>query len=143
MPAIAADLLEMGFDTRSIRRLAGALEIRCLADAEPLVSAMLRELGIEYPILEKAAKLIVSRQIAREVIAGKRNPWAAANHLEIVVWGWIPENSELGVIFSINDEISWDDAYRRPLQQLKKDLLDAFAKLATLEIPSMRSIQSV
>src|SRR5215469_16287366 len=52
------------------------------------ICRMFRELGVRYPILETEAKLIVSRQITREVIEGGRNAWAAANHLEISIWGW-------------------------------------------------------
>jgi hypothetical protein len=143
MPAIAADLLEIGIDTPSIRRLAGELQVHCAADVEPLVSRMFHELGIKYPLAEKDAQLFVSRQIAREVIAGTRNAWAAASHLEIVVWGWVPGNDQLAAIFSIHDEIDWDASRRRPLSQLNKDLLEKFAKLASLSIPSAeQSLQS-
>jgi hypothetical protein len=82
MPGIAADLLEAGYDSHSLR-LAGELEASNSAALEPLVGAMFRELDVNYPMSEREAKIIVSREIAREVIAGKRNPWAAANHLEI------------------------------------------------------------
>jgi hypothetical protein len=53
MPQIAADLLEAGNDTPTLRRLAGE---------------------------------ILSRQIARGVIAGIRNPRPAADTLEIAIW---------------------------------------------------------
>jgi hypothetical protein len=142
MPAIAADLLEIGFDTPSIRRLAGELQIHCSADAEWLVSGMFRELGIVYPLAKEDAQLVVSRQIAREVIAGKRNAWAAASHLEIAIWGWFPENEELATIFTIHDEIDCDARFRRPLSQLTKDLSDTFAKLANLAILSADSVAS-
>jgi hypothetical protein len=142
MPGIAADLLEAGVDTPSIRCLAGELQIRCRADAEPFVMGMFRELGVVYPLPKEDAQLVVSRQIAREVIAGKRNAWAAASHLEFAVWGWIPGNEELATIFTIHDEIDWDAQYRRPLSQLTKDLLDTFAKLAILAILSADSAAS-
>jgi hypothetical protein len=87
------------------------------------------------------AKIIVSRQIAREVIAGKRNPWAAANHLEIAIWSWVPETAELELIFSINDEMDWDSINRRTLPELKAALTRAFAQLAssTVEQPNATS----
>jgi len=132
MPLIAVDLLEVGYDTPSLRQLAGETSIKNSADAEPLVNAMLRELGISQLPSEEEAKLLTSRQIAREVIAGLRNPWAAASHLEIVVWSWDSENADVLAIFAIHDEINWERAYRRSLPELKTALLDAFSRLALL-----------
>lgn len=83
MPSIAVELLERGLDTRSVRRLAGEMQIKNSADAEPLVAAMFRELGVAYPISRAAANLIASRQMARDVIAGRRNAWVAGSHLEL------------------------------------------------------------
>jgi hypothetical protein len=136
MPGIAADLLEAGLDTPALRRLAGETEISNSADAEPLVSRMFRELGVVYPLREQEGKFIASRQLAREVIAGRRNAWAAASHLEIVIWGWNPPNADLAAVFSINDEIDWDIPYRRPLSDLTNDLIDRFARIATMTLDS-------
>jgi hypothetical protein len=134
MPRVAADLLEAGQDTPSLIRLAGEMNVRCAADVEPLVGRVFRELGVRYPISETEANLVVSRQIAREVIAGERNPWAAANYLELVIWGWrgatIPIVED---ILWINDEIDWDQECRpRPLADLRTSLLNCFASLARL-----------
>ena len=104
------------------------------AALEPLVGAMFRELNVNYPMSEREAKMIVSRQIAREVIAGKRNPWAEANHLEIAIWNWVPETPELELIFSINDELDWDSKAKRTLPELKAALTKAFAQLGSLPI---------
>lgn len=133
MPRVAADLLEAGYDTPSLVRLAGEMNVGSSSDVEPLVGRMFRELGVRYPINETEAKLISSRQVAREVIAGERNAWAAANHLEIAIWGWLSENSTLQEIFEINDELDWEPKYRRPLESLRKSLLDSFASLARLK----------
>jgi hypothetical protein len=131
MPGVAADLLEAGHDSRSLRRLAGEMQVSNSAALEPLVGAVFRELGVNYPMSERTAKIIASRQIAREVIAGKRNPWAAANHLEIALWNWAPETPELELIFSINDEVDWESTERRTLPELKIALIKAFAQLAS------------
>jgi hypothetical protein len=133
MPGIAADLLEAGYDGHSLRRLAGEMDASNSAALEPLVGAMFRELDVNYPMSERAAKIIVSRQIAREVIAGKRNPWVAANHLEIAIWNWVPETAELELIFSVNDEMDWN-SNKRTLPELKAALTKAFAQLASLPI---------
>ncbi len=92
------------------------------------------ELDVNYPMSEREAKIIVSREIAREVIAGKRNPWAAANHLEIAVWDWVPETAELELIFSINDEVDWNSNEKRTLHELRAALTKAFVQLASLTI---------
>jgi hypothetical protein len=68
------------------------------------------------------------------VIAGKRNPWAAANHLEIAIWNWVPETAELELIFSVNDEVDWNSNTKRTLPELKAALTKAFAQLASLPI---------
>jgi hypothetical protein len=98
MPEIALDLLEAGFDTPALRRLAGETLIKSTADAEPLVSRVFGELGVPYPLNENDARLWVTRQVSREVISGIRNPWAAASHLEIAIWCWIAGSTDLEVI---------------------------------------------
>jgi hypothetical protein len=70
MPSIATDLLEAGYDSPSLRRLAGEMNVQCSADVEELV---FHELSAPYPLSETEARLILVRQLAREVIAGERN----------------------------------------------------------------------
>jgi hypothetical protein len=132
MPRIAADLLEAGYDTSTIRRLAGEMNVRSSSDVEPLVERMFREFAIQYPLSETQASLIFSRQIAREVIAGVRNPWAAANKLEITIWGWRAPNLVLGTIFGINEAIDIEPKYRPSIEALRNELLDSYASLARL-----------
>jgi hypothetical protein len=132
MPSIAADLLEAGYDTPTLRRLAGEMQVACSADVEDLVGRMFGELGVLYPLSERHAKLIVTRQIAREVIAGERNAWAAANHLEIAIWSWKSGTTDLEALFSINDEINWNSSHRRPVAVLNSALLETLARLAVL-----------
>jgi hypothetical protein len=86
MPSLAADLLESGLDTPSIRRLAGEMRVACSADVEEIVGRMFHELSVPYPISETEARANFALQVAREVIAGERNAWAAASHIEIGVW---------------------------------------------------------
>jgi len=91
MPSIAADLLEAGFDTPALRRLAGEMTVECSADVENLVAKVFREFCVSYPLSESEANLICSRRIARGVIAGRRNAWAAASLIH-AIWGWSSEN---------------------------------------------------
>lgn len=140
MPLIAADLLEAGYDSPSLRRLAGEMNIHCSADVEDIVARTFQELSVEYPMSESAARLFASRQIAREVIAGERNPWAAASHLEIVVWGWSRENSDIAALVDLLDELDWGTILRRQLPALSWELLDAFARLGALTSREKRAI---
>jgi len=132
MPRIAADLLEAGHDTPTTRRLAGEMNVRSSSDVESLMVRMFKEFAVRYPLSHTEANLIISRQIAREVIAGIRNPWAAANKLEIAIWGWHAPNSTLGAIFGINEAVDIELKYRPPLETLRNELLDCFASLARL-----------
>ena len=79
MPSIAADLLEEGYDSPSLRRLAGETEATCFADVEDLVAKVFHEFSVPYPITTSEAREVLTRQAAREVIAGKQNPWNAVS----------------------------------------------------------------
>lgn len=129
MPPIAADLMESGFDTPSLRRLAGELNIHSSADVEALVGKTFKELSVPYPISENEAKHLLTRQIVREVISGKRSARAAANHLEIMIWGWHPDGPDLEALFRLNDEFDWDAKYRRSFQVLHTEIIEIFARL--------------
>jgi hypothetical protein len=129
MSGIAAELLEAGHDTPMIRRLAGEMKVRSSSDVESFVERMFREFEIRYPLCHMEAKLIISRRIAREVIAGSRNPWATANKLEIAIWVWDAPNSALGEIFRINDAIDIEPKFRPTLETLRNELLESFASL--------------
>jgi hypothetical protein len=132
MPRIAADLLEAGYDTPTTRRLAGEMNVNSSSEVEALIERMFKEFAIQYPLPQMEANLIFSRQIAREVIAGIRNPWDAANKLEISIWSWHAPNTTLGEIFGINAAIDIEPKYRPSLDVLRNQLLDSFASLARL-----------
>lgn len=135
---IAADMLEAGSDTPALRRLVAEPQFARREDAEPFVARLFLELGIPYPISDIRAKAITTIQIAREVIAGKRNAWAAANHLEIVVWEreWSAAD-ELGPvvqIFYAHEQLGYEPEYRPPMEGLVSTLIKSFAELAMMEI---------
>jgi len=130
MPQVAANLLEAGYDSPSLRRLAGEMRVTCSADVEDLVRRTFRELGVPYPLSEKQAKLIVTRQVARLVIAGEYDPERAGTFLEIQIWGWSHETEDLSRLFALNDELTWSPEHRRPVALVRDDLVDAFARLA-------------
>lgn len=130
MPSIAADLLEEGYDSPSLRRLAGETQVTCSADVEELVAKMFQELSVPYPILGSEAREILTVQAAREVIAGKQNPWNAARLGVVAVWDGTGSNSdELCEIAEIRDALDWNAINSGQLPQLTADLIGAFARL--------------
>jgi hypothetical protein len=132
MPGLAADLFEAGYDSPALRRLAGEIDASCRADVAYLMSSVVRELGFPNELSKLQGRLLFSRQIAREVIAGQRDPWSASDHLEVRTWGWQADAPELQALFDLNDEINWDPPYIRPRNELDADLLSAFARLAVI-----------
>lgn len=132
MVEIAADLLEAGYDSPGLRRLAAENEIQNRADAEPFVARALRELGVPYLLSKKYASLVVTRHIAREVIAGKREPYAAARHIEIVLWNRKAATEELECLFGLNDEFEWEAEEQRYVHILYSEQIEVFAHLASL-----------
>jgi hypothetical protein len=127
MPQIAADLLEQGFDSQSLRRLAGEIEATCSADVEPLVANAVREFGFPYPMPEEQARLIFARQLARQVIAGQRDPWPAAYDLECIMRAAYPANEDLASLFGLNDEWKWNEQERTT-----SELIETFARLGSM-----------
>jgi hypothetical protein len=132
LPRVAADLLEFGYDTPSLRRLAGELAISSSFQAEPLVALVFKELGVRYPLPEIESKLTISRQISREVMAGKRNPWASAGYLERVIWRTWDAPAPLPQIFYLTEQLEYEPAYRRDISELQAELIEKYAELASL-----------
>ncbi len=132
MPHIAADLIEAGHDSAALRRLAAETEAECLADVEPLVARLFRDFNIPYPLPDEQAQLVFARQIAREVIAGHRDPWSGAYDLEKAVSRRRPKNADLASIFSLNDEGIWDGEYQRFVPVSTVELIEVLARIGKL-----------
>ena len=129
MPSLAADLLESGMDTPSLRRLAGEMHVACSADVEEIVGRMFRELGVAYPISVTEALAIYSRQVAREVIHGYRNAWAAASHLVKGIWPRKHENPDIRALSELLDSLDWNAVNQGTLPTLTAELIEVFARL--------------
>jgi hypothetical protein len=131
MPGIAADLLESGLDSPSLCRLAGEMHVRCIADVQEIVEKMFRELGVELPASEVVAKQQTSLQIAREVIAGMRNPWKAATELDRI-WSYeIWNHQYMCDIAQLLEALDYAPSSRGDLPKLTTELIGLFAELAS------------
>ena len=129
MPSLAVDLLEEGIDTPSIRRLAGEMNVACIADIEPLVRRMFHELDVIYPLSETEVLIVYSRQVAREVIHGKRNAWAAASHLAKGIWPRNQESPDIRDLSELLDALDWNAVNHNMLPKLTEELIEVFARL--------------
>lgn len=85
-----------------------------------------------WPLSEVQANLIATRQIAREVIADRRDPDRAAAEVERIVWGRYPTTPELQELLALSDELDWDPEYQRYIPTVLSQRLEAFARLACL-----------
>jgi hypothetical protein len=132
-PQLAADLLEAGYDTPPLRRLAGEMQVRCRADVAEIMERVTREAGLPVPFPLGQARMLVTRQIARKVIAGECKPWSAAGDLN-GVWGWRTEtdNHDVNAVRRAADDFVWDPDEQRFLPVIEADLLQAFARLAKM-----------
>jgi hypothetical protein len=129
--AIAADLLEAGYDSPSLRQLAGAIQIQSRADAADLMKRIIREfnLPVQFPVDQ--ACLIVSRQIARTVIAGRRDPWRGCADIELI-WSGHAEHRIVKAILAAADDLVWDSERQTYRPVVDSDLLKSFAELGKL-----------
>lgn len=140
-PGIAADLLESGLDTPSMRRLAGEMRVGCRADVEDLVVRMLKELGVKVPASETQARMLATRQIAREVVAGMRNPWKAASDLERIWTHEIWHHKDLCDVAQLLEELDCLNIARGRLPQLTEELVELFARLGAYAEGEKRPIR--
>jgi hypothetical protein len=128
MPSLAADLLELGLDSPALRRLAGEINVQSRRDIEELVGRTLRELCVPFPMSQTFARHMVTREVAREVIAGKRNLWAASFALaRITNWDWKSEVRALYAVYYLLEELDLDCG--RPIREIEQDLIRTFGEM--------------
>jgi hypothetical protein len=77
MSGIACQALELGYDGKNLRRLAG-LSNPARRDAADVVDAALRELGVQAPIAKRDAALSMAKQVASRIIEGSIEPYGGA-----------------------------------------------------------------
>jgi hypothetical protein len=106
------------------------MHVQRIADVQEIVEKMFRELSVELPASEVAARQLTSLQIAREVIAGIRNPWKAAAELDRI-WSYeIWHHKFLCDIAQLLEELEYPPISRGDLPKLTEELIGIFAELA-------------
>jgi hypothetical protein len=134
MPCIATELLAQGLDSPSLRRLAGEINLQSRADIEDIVKKSFSELSVSYPISEEHAKIALSIQIAREAIAGLKNPWIAARQIESLQNSSRNADPCFEELKLLNDEPLWDAGYGRPLLEITADLITVLANIGAMAV---------
>jgi hypothetical protein len=91
LPRIASDLLEVGPDTPTLRRLAGELH-PTLGDSGPLFEEILDELGVAVPDRSRAG-LVLAKAYATQIIEGSLSAYDGARDIwiQMEVEGLTPE----------------------------------------------------
>lgn len=116
--------------------------VGCRADIEDLVAKMLNELGIRVPDSEDEAKMLSTRQIACEVIAGMWNPWEAASELE-QIWRYeIWHHTDLADVAQLLEELECTEIARGAHPQLTEELIETFARIGARVEGEKRPIRS-
>ena len=128
-PEAARELLNAGFESPGLRRLARASEIISSIDIAELLEQVLREFNVPVPFPLQQARMLVTRHIARQVIAGLADPWHACARLDMI-WGWTPDDEDLRSIHACMEKSNWDPELQRYVPPGVCDLIPAFARLA-------------
>lgn len=116
LPAAAADALEAGHDSPSLRQLAGADG----ADAEGirnLFNKSLDELGIPIPSPSEAG-LALARRIAGDIARGTVAPYDGAKQIWSKVYTRFPQLTELRPFVGFASEYEDDEAHRDDYSRL-------------------------
>lgn len=130
IPQTAIELIEAGHEEPSVYRVAAEDKVYSRDQMESLVHRMFSALKVPYPLSQEEARQTVARQIAREVMAGLKDPWAAAAQLDRVVPHWETKEESIWAIYGIADEADWGAGDGRGVATLEPELIKAFQQLA-------------
>jgi hypothetical protein len=90
LPRFAQDALEIGYDGKYIRRIAGLIEPNWF-DLQPLITGFFAELGIEANLAQEQAGRVLAHLIAQAIVEGQVRPYEGARFIAYEVanslWG--------------------------------------------------------
>ena len=135
VPAFACSALEAGFDSPSLRLLAGESQPTRAAIA-PIVESVFRELGIP-PLDEEEAKLVVGRDWAARIVAGATSPYEGAKAIWRECCDLDPPRHRLDVFLSLASEhedfrfaqLSAPDRYEDEIRETEEKIVEEARRL--------------
>jgi hypothetical protein len=144
VPSIAADLLELGHDSPALRRLAAEPRLATWSIIEPLMLRLLKEFNLPSPFPPDLARLLFTRQIAREAIAGFSGPWEALARVERV-WNFdlYTAVGDVASLASCVDDVFWDETAQEYRPTEMSDVLDAFARIGSWNDDQISEMTSI
>ncbi|HWR16110.1 MAG TPA: hypothetical protein VN577_14880 [Terriglobales bacterium] len=94
LPRLAQDALELGYDGKYTRRIAG-LESPDSFDLQPLMPGFLAELGVTSKLSQRNAGMALARLVAQAIVDGRVKPYDGARfiwrEIEVELWPNPPE----------------------------------------------------
>lgn len=84
LPRVASDLLESGYDTESLRQVAG-LDAGSQTDIDTLFERALKELG-RIKLAREEAGLKLAKEVCREIVSGSLSPYQGARKIWWEIW---------------------------------------------------------
>ena len=126
LPGIALDAIQAGYDSPSLRQLAGASEYDT-EEAHRLFGKAIQELGLPIPQAPEGG-LTLARDIAREVVSGAIAPYEGAKRIWDQIYTRLPELKQLkpfvGLASEYEDDLEHRDGYLRQIIEEAKSLID-------------------
>ena len=119
LTSIAVDAIQAGYDSPSLRQLAGTNE-HDTEEVHRLFAKAILELGLRVPPAAEAG-LTLAQAIAKEVLAGVVTPYEGAKRIWDQVYTRLPELKQLkpfvGLASEYEDDIEHRDDYSRQIFQ--------------------------
>jgi hypothetical protein len=127
LPVLAQDALELGFDGKITRRIAGLIRPR-KSDLQPFVSGFLAEMGIKKTLTREQAGFLLARFVAQGIVERRIKPYDGASFIwRNVVNGLKNHPKELmpfvGHASEYEDCGSFSQNIEKTRQQIEKDIV--------------------
>ncbi len=130
LPDLALNAIQAGYDSPSLRQLAGA-SAHDTEEAHRLFAKALHELGLPVPPAPEAG-LTLARDVARRVLSGAIAPYEGAKRIWDHVYTRFPDLKQLkpfvGLASEYEDDAEHREDYSRRIIEKCKSLIDQDTK---------------
>lgn len=131
---MAADALDLGYDGPALRRLAG-ISNPTEADFDfKMADSAFREMGVNAPISEDEARLVLAVESVTKALNGKSNVFDEATHIRIHICHLKEPPDCLKRIVGLSRASR--DAPRSEWPRLEAELIEAFAQFLQRNVDS-------